>query len=81
MLTRAALAVVVAVLVWPNEAGAQIYAWRDASGNLVLSDRRLDGSATDAVFAPHLEAESLQSDPDPGNVDVVWLQERTTGLK
>jgi hypothetical protein len=34
-------------------------------------ERSLDESATDAIFAPYLEAESLQSDPDAGNVDVV----------
>jgi soluble lytic murein transglycosylase-like protein len=30
---------------WPVQVDAQIYAWRDASGNLVLSDRRLDDTA------------------------------------
>ena len=35
-----------AALAWPSQADAQIYAWRDAGGNLVLSDRRLDTSAT-----------------------------------
>ena len=32
-------------LVWPGQVDAQIYAWRDAAGNLVLSDRRLDDAA------------------------------------
>jgi soluble lytic murein transglycosylase-like protein len=32
-------------LLWPQAAGAQIYAWRDANGNLVLSDRKLDAGA------------------------------------
>jgi soluble lytic murein transglycosylase-like protein len=32
-------------LAWPLQANAQIYAWRDAAGNLVLSDRRLDDAA------------------------------------
>jgi soluble lytic murein transglycosylase-like protein len=32
-------------MAWPTQAGAQIYAWRDASGALVLSDRRLDANA------------------------------------
>jgi len=40
------LVVLVAVVVWPDQASAQIYAWRDASGTLVLSDRRLDSDAT-----------------------------------
>jgi len=34
------LAAVVVALSWPAPAGAQIYSWRDANGNLVLSDRR-----------------------------------------
>lgn len=34
----------VAVL-WPAAAFAQIYAWRDATGTLVLSDRKLDAGA------------------------------------
>jgi soluble lytic murein transglycosylase-like protein len=34
-----------AVLLYPDAAGAQIYAWRDASGNLVLSDQAKDPSA------------------------------------
>lgn len=35
-----------AALCWPDQASAQIYAWRDAAGTLVLSDRRLDSGAT-----------------------------------
>jgi soluble lytic murein transglycosylase len=35
-----------AVVAWPGQASAQIYAWRDASGTLVLSDRRLEADAT-----------------------------------
>ena len=27
---------------WPSQADAQIYAWRDANGTLVLSDRAID---------------------------------------
>ena len=27
---------------WPSQADAQIYAWRDANGTLVLSDRSID---------------------------------------
>jgi soluble lytic murein transglycosylase-like protein len=34
------------LVVWPDQASAQIYAWRDSSGTLVLSDRRLDPSAS-----------------------------------
>jgi soluble lytic murein transglycosylase-like protein len=39
-----ALACVTILLAVP--ADAQIYAWRDANGTLVLSDRKLDGAAT-----------------------------------
>ena len=35
-----------AALLWPSQASAQIYAWRDAGGTLVLSDRRLEPDAT-----------------------------------
>ena len=39
-----------AAVLWPTVAAAQIYAWRDPSGTLVLSDRRLDpGAETYAV--------------------------------
>jgi soluble lytic murein transglycosylase-like protein len=38
------------LLVWPSQASAQIYAWRDINGTLVLSDRKLsDGAQTYAV--------------------------------
>jgi soluble lytic murein transglycosylase-like protein len=58
MLIRATfLAALVAVLC-PALAEAQIYAWRDANGTLVLSDRKLDaGAATYAVpGAPKIRA-------------------------
>jgi len=42
---RRILAVAVLSLAWPVQADAQIYAWRDAGGHLVLSDRRLDAAA------------------------------------
>ena len=45
MPVRTLLLAICAALVWPLQAGAQIYVWRDASGNLVLSDRRLDAAA------------------------------------
>ena len=47
---RILLFAVVAALAWPVQADAQIYAWRDAGGTLVLSDRQLDpGAVTYAV--------------------------------
>ena len=46
MTVRLLLLCACAALLWPGEADAQIYAWRDPAGNLVLSDRRLDPGAT-----------------------------------
>lgn len=34
------LAALLVALSWPTAAAAQVYSWRDAAGNLVLSDRR-----------------------------------------
>jgi soluble lytic murein transglycosylase-like protein len=42
---RGIVAVCGVVLLWTAPASAQIYAWRDANGALVLSDRKLDESA------------------------------------
>jgi soluble lytic murein transglycosylase-like protein len=42
MLTRTFLAAVFLTTLWPSSASAQIYAWRDANGMLVLSDRAID---------------------------------------
>jgi soluble lytic murein transglycosylase-like protein len=39
---RAFVFTVLAVWTWPSLANAQIYAWRDAYGTLVLSDRAID---------------------------------------
>jgi len=43
--SRAILAGVLALTFWPRHVDAQIYAWRDANGTLVLSDRKLDAPA------------------------------------
>ena len=44
------LLAITALVTWPEQASAQIYAWRDSSGTLVLSDPRLDaGAATYSV--------------------------------
>lgn len=45
MPTRTLLLGACALLLWPTVAAAQIYAWRDVGGTLVLSDRRLDPNA------------------------------------
>jgi soluble lytic murein transglycosylase-like protein len=42
MLTRGLLAATLAIAVCPAHADAQIYAWRDVNGTLVLSDRSID---------------------------------------
>ena len=42
MLTRALITAALLMAVWPAHADAQIYAWRDANGTLVLSDRAID---------------------------------------
>jgi soluble lytic murein transglycosylase-like protein len=47
---RLLFAVLAVLLLWPSTAGAQIYAWKDINGTLVLSDRKLvDGAQTYAV--------------------------------
>ena len=58
MVIPALLFAACAVLLWPAGAEAQIYAWRDAKGMLVLSDRKLDpGAQTYAVpGAPAIRA-------------------------
>jgi hypothetical protein len=43
VLTRTLLVAASLALLWPSAAGAQIYAWRDAHGTLVLSDHKIDG--------------------------------------
>lgn len=42
LLTRTFLLAAIAAALTPRAADAQIYAWRDANGTLVLSDRQLD---------------------------------------
>ena len=42
---RRVLALAALIAAWPVQVDAQIYAWRDAAGNLVLSDRRGDERA------------------------------------
>jgi soluble lytic murein transglycosylase-like protein len=51
---RQFLSAVLTVAVWPSQADAQIYAWRDANGTLVLSDRKVDAPTTvyDVAGAP-----------------------------
>ena len=51
MLIRILFFVATALTICPPQAAAQIYAWRDATGTLVLSDRRLDPSAPITTYA------------------------------
>jgi soluble lytic murein transglycosylase-like protein len=45
MLFKTILFLACTALLWPAQSDAQIYAWRDANGNLVLSDRRQGADA------------------------------------
>ena len=58
MLIRTLILATCAALLWPGQADAQIYAWRDANGNLVLSDRR---QSTDAKTYAVPDAPALRS--------------------
>ena len=67
ILLRTLLLAAIAALAWPCQADAQIYAWRDARGNLVLSNRRLDaGAVTYAV--PNAPAVRSTRPAAPGTV-------------
>lgn len=47
-----AQALLLAGLAWPGPVSAQIYAWRDGTGNLVLSDRPLRATAQRTYSVP-----------------------------
>ena len=51
MLIRIVLLLIATSVTAPQTAEAQIYAWRDATGTLVLSDRRLDPEADAKTYA------------------------------
>jgi soluble lytic murein transglycosylase-like protein len=44
-MSRRCLVLLVVCSAWPLQASAQIYAWRNANGSLVLSDRKLEDTA------------------------------------
>jgi soluble lytic murein transglycosylase-like protein len=67
MIGRTILVAALAALAWPRLADAQIYAWRDPSGNLVLSDRRLDAAATTYAVP---DAPSFRVTRPSGSTDV-----------
>jgi soluble lytic murein transglycosylase-like protein len=52
MLLRTLLVGLAVALLWPSQADAQIYAWRDANGTLVLSDRKLAATAKTYAVGP-----------------------------
>ena len=60
MLLRILVLVTGVAFFWPSQADAQIYAWRDANGNLVLSDRKV-GSQTDVKTYAVPETPSFRS--------------------
>lgn len=72
MLIRTLLLITCAVLLWPGQADAQIYAWRDASGNLVLSDRRQGADATTYAVP---DAAALRSTRPLASPRVRWQYE------
>src|SRR5688572_28236208 len=43
------------LLLWPVTASAQIYAWRDGSGNLMLSDKAKDPTARSYSLSPTID--------------------------
>jgi soluble lytic murein transglycosylase-like protein len=56
MILRTLVVAALAALAWPSQADAQIYAWRDGSGNLVLSDRRVGTGAVTTYAVPNAPA-------------------------
>jgi soluble lytic murein transglycosylase-like protein len=77
--TRLSLIVLGSLLLCPVAAHAQIYAWRDTNGTLVLSDRKLsDGAMTYAV--PQAEAVRVTTPAVPGRGQVFdsLVQEHAT---
>ncbi len=65
---------------WPRHADAQIYAWRDANGTLVLSDRKLDANA--AVYevpgAPAYRTTTPAAPPSRGGRFETLVQEHAS---
>ena len=72
MLIKTFLLVTCAALLWPGQADAQIYAWRDAKGNLVLSDRR-QGADAKTYAVP--DAPALRSTRPLASQSIRWQYE------
>ncbi|NOT26303.1 MAG: lytic transglycosylase domain-containing protein [Acidobacteria bacterium] len=62
---RRILALTLLTATWPVQADAQIYAWRDPAGNLVLSDRRGNESAVsyDVPSTPQVRTTRPAAEP------------------
>jgi soluble lytic murein transglycosylase-like protein len=71
MLHRILFASACALLLCPSWAGAQIYAWRDASGTLVLSDKVIEGPTDIFVVerAPAIRTTRPVAQSDEGDRD------------
>jgi len=70
MLTRSLFALACLALLWPTQADAQIYAWRDAAGNLVLSDKKHDGAAIKTYAVP--DAPAIRSTRPVADRGIRW---------
>ena len=70
MLNRTLFAVTCFALLWPTQADAQIYAWRDAAGNLVLSDRKHDGAPVKTYEVP--DAPAIRSTRPAAERGIRW---------
>jgi soluble lytic murein transglycosylase-like protein len=68
---RLALGVLLAAIAFPAAASAQIYVWRDAAGNMVLSDRPKDPSAR-TFSVP-------QSSPTPATINPATIKTTRSG--
>jgi len=65
-LLRTVAASALLLLAWPAAADAQIYAWRDASGHLVLSDKAKDPSAKSYAIKSYAPASASASASSTG---------------
>ena len=69
-----------ALCAWPTQADAQIYAWRDANGTLVLSDRAIDAPTdvyTVAGAPKYVTTRPVEDDVEDGRFEML-IQEHAT---
>ena len=76
MISRTLVVLGFAAIAWPAAADAQIYAWRDASGQLVLSDRKPDGAA--ATYA--VPGSTIRATRPVANIDNSDVRTEFEGL-